>query len=69
MPMVKPEDFGNEEYCCYCFKNGTFTDPTLTLPQMIEKLIPFAIQMGKSENDARKMASEQLPKLKRWNKK
>jgi len=66
MPMMKPEDFGNEEYCCHCFKDGKFTLPDITLEQMIERLIPFASQMGMTEDEARNMAHENLPKLKRW---
>lgn len=69
MPMMKSEDFGSNEYCCHCFKDGKFTMPDLTLEQMIERLIPFASQMGMAEEQARKMAWENLPKLKRWRKK
>jgi hypothetical protein len=76
MPMMKPEYFGinadgskNEEYCTYCFKGGNFTLPNVTLSQMIEKLVSMHDQMGITEEAARKMASENLPKLKRWQKK
>jgi hypothetical protein len=72
MPMMKPEDFGteingskNEEYCAYCFQNGKFTLDA-TLEQMIEKLVTMHDQMGMTEEEARKMANENLPKLKRW---
>ena len=72
MPMVKPEDFGtdingskNEEYCTYCFQNGKFTLDA-TLEQMIEKLVTMHDQMGMTEEEARKTANENLPKLKRW---
>jgi hypothetical protein len=30
--------------------------------------VKFAVQMGMSEQEARKMASDILPKLKRWKK-
>jgi hypothetical protein len=70
--MMKPEDFGteingskNEEYCAYCFQNGKFTLDA-TLEQMIEKLVTMHDQMGMTEEEARKMANENLPKLKRW---
>jgi hypothetical protein len=72
MPMVKPEDFGtdingskNEEYCTYCFQDGKFTLDA-TLEQMIKKLVTMHDQMGMTEEEARKMANENLPKLKRW---
>lgn len=65
MPMEKPEDFGSADYCSFCFKDGAFTH-NLTLPEMIEHLVAFASQMGMPEENARKMASANLPKLKRW---
>jgi hypothetical protein len=75
MPMQKEEDFGtnasgskSEEYCFHCFQNGKFLDEGITLEEKISKNVKFAVQMGMSENEARKMASEVLPKLKRWKK-
>jgi hypothetical protein len=72
MPMMKPEDFGtdingskNEEYCTYCFQDGKFTLDA-TLEQMIKKLVTMHDQMGMTEEEARKTANENLPKLKRW---
>jgi hypothetical protein len=72
MPMAKQEDFGkntdgslNQEYCTYCFQNGDFTWSG-TLDQMIEKLVSMHDQMDISEEEARKMATHNLPKLKRW---
>jgi len=74
MPMMKSKDFGtningsrNEEYCTYCLQSGKFTSD-ITLEQMIEKLVPMHDQMGMTEEEARKMANENLPKLKRWTK-
>lgn len=70
--MVKAEDYGmnadgdrNQEYCTYCFQNGNFTSD-VTLGQMIEKIVPMHDQMGMTEEEARKMTNENLPKLKRW---
>lgn len=41
MPMEKEEDFGterdgsrNEDYCCYCYKDGSFTGD-MTMEDMI----------------------------------
>ena len=76
MPMEKSEDFGtnadrnrNEDYCCFCFKNGDFTSPDLTLEQMIDKLIGFADKMGMTQTQAREIAQKVIPRLKRWQKK
>ena len=72
MPMMKSEDFGtntdgskNEEYCTYCYQNGKFTFEG-TLEEMTEKLVSMHDQMGMTEEEARGMATENLPKLKRW---
>ncbi len=75
MPLQKEEDFGtnadgskSEEYCFHCFQNGKFLDEGITLEGKISKNVKFAVQMGMSEDEARKLASEVLPKLKRWKK-
>ncbi len=46
MPMHKPEDFGtntdgskNDEYCHYCYQNGKFVEPDITMEQMGEKFL------------------------------
>jgi len=75
MPLQKEEDFGtnadgskSEEYCFHCFQNSKFLDEGITLQEKIDKNVKFAVQMGMSEYEARKMASNVLPKLKRWKK-
>ena len=75
MPMEKLEDFGtnadrnrNEDYCCFCFKNGNFANPDLTLEQMIDKLVGFAAKMGMTQAQAREIAQKVIPRLKRWQK-
>ena len=75
MPLTKDKDFGtnkdkskSEEYCFHCFRNGKFLDEGISLQEKIDKNVKFAIQMGMSEDKARKMASNVLPKLKRWKK-
>lgn len=74
MPMEKSEDFGtnkdggrNEDYCAYCFKDGSFT-ADLTMEEMIafcaEHVDDWGMKMTKEEAIA--MMREQFPKLKRW---
>ena len=74
MPLEKDEDFGtnsdgskSEEYCNYCYLNGEFTNPNITLEEMIDLcskamegygIMPF--------EDAKKLSQQNLPKLKRW---
>jgi hypothetical protein len=73
MPLEKEDDFGtntngsnSEEYCFHCFQTGKFLDEGITLQEKIEKNVQFAVQIGMSEAEARKMASDILPNLKRW---
>lgn len=73
MPMVKDEDFGtnadgnkNQEYCQYCFQNGQFTKPDITKEQMIEMMVGMSDKMGMTQEEAKKMADEVVPTLKRW---
>lgn len=73
MPLVQNSDFGtnqdgtkNKEYCFHCFKDGNFLDDGITLQEKINKNVSFAVLMGLNEKNARKMALEILPKLKRW---
>jgi len=44
MPMSDEELHGTNadnsktsEYCCYCFKNGAFVTPNITMNEMIKK--------------------------------
>jgi hypothetical protein len=72
--MKKEEDFGtnadgtrNKEYCHFCFKDGKFLDEGISMEEKIEKLIELGVaHLGMSEEQARTMARETIPKLKRW---
>jgi len=73
MPMENEEDFGteddggrNQEYCKYCFQEGGFTNPGISVEEMTERLIELAEKMGRTKEETKKMAEETLPKLKRW---
>jgi hypothetical protein len=75
MPLQTPEDFGtepdgskSEKYCTYCYQNGEYTYPDITLEEMIE----FSAK-GWSDQDqnvtleqARTQLKEILPHLERW---
>ncbi len=57
----------NKEYCHFCFHNGEFTEPKLTLELQKKKLVEMAVsKLTLSEKEALKMANTTLPKLKRW---
>lgn len=74
MPMERAEDSGtnadgsrSKDYCNFCFKNGKFTDPKITLDQMIDKVAGMTAQMrGIAEAEAKEMAGAFIPRLKRW---
>jgi radical SAM superfamily enzyme len=72
MPMVSPQLLGtekdgtkNQEYCKYCYKDGTFTNPETTLTEMISQVIK---QMETMHMDSKTIKStiSILPDLKRW---
>lgn len=74
MPMSRSEDFGtnavggtSREYCKFCFRNGRFTEPDITMQQMIEKAAGFMVTLEKMpEAEAKRMAKTFIPELKRW---
>ena len=76
MPLLKPEDFGTmadgwrqNEFCHYCFAQGRFLQPDVTLDEMIEFVVkPMVQASGMDEGAARAVAEEMLPNLSRWRK-
>lgn len=76
MPLENQGDFGanadgsiNRDYCHFCFKAGEFTDPDISMEQMIDRIVGFAVQMKIPEAQARDMAKTFIPTLQRWQKK
>jgi hypothetical protein len=75
MPLIKESDIGtnedgsqSEEYCRFCFQEGKFTNPNLTMEEQIEKGIVISKKMWIPEDKAREIANNTIPKLKRWQK-
>ena len=74
MPLGKDEDFGtnadgikNDEYCLYCYQNGKFTRPDITLEEMIEQTSKAIDKEGvMSLEEAKELSQQNIPKLKRW---
>ena len=56
----------NNDYCKYCYAWGEFSAPNLTLEGMIQMCIPFMVNRGMLEEDARMILESSLPTLKRW---
>lgn len=69
------KNFGTEadgssasEYCMFCYQNGTFTNPTQTLEEMLQSSIDFmTANMGFEREQASQMSHDVIPGLKRWN--
>lgn len=75
MPLDSPDLHGTEkdgsksnDYCKFCYRNGEFTDPEMTLAKMQSRIIK---KMDEEEipADILETAVARLPFLKRWIKK
>jgi len=74
MPLEKTEDFGTNadgfrinDYCRYCFQNGAFTEPDISMQRMIDKCVGWMERQGiMPETQARAMMADVIPSLKRW---
>lgn len=73
MPLTDDQLLGTEkggdksgEYCVYCYENGQFKQPDLTMEAMVEICVPHMKESGMKEEEARAMLNDVLPKLKRW---
>lgn len=73
MPVEKVNDYGtnadgtkNKDYCHFCFSKGKFTDPDITLEQMIDRVVEFAKQLKVPADKAQEMVKDFIPQLKRW---
>ena len=72
MPLDNPELLGTEkdgssnfEYCKFCYQNGEFTHPGITLDQMKERMMKL-MDREKLPQDILEAAVERLPHLNRW---
>jgi radical SAM superfamily enzyme len=75
MPLDKPELLGTEKdgtkselFCTYCYQNGVFVNPGMTLEEMKE-LVKEQMTKRKIHTSIINMAINSLPELKRWRKK
>ena len=56
----------NNEYCKYCYADGAFAAPEMTMSEMIDLCVPHMVEQGMTEEQARQLMEEALPMLKRW---
>lgn len=74
MPLSSPEDFGTDsmgfrvnDYCRHCFCDGAFTEPGITLPEMIARGATIMGAKGiMPEPEARALLADVLPRFRRW---
>ena len=74
MPLSSGELSGTEkdgsrkkDYCKYCYENGQFTNPQITLEEMKTR-VKSKMEEMKLDADTIGMAVSSLPNLKRWRK-
>lgn len=79
MPMNEDKVRGTEsdgslsqDYCRYCYKDRKFTQPNITMDEMIEHNLKYLDEYNKvgeveyTEDAARKEMQKFFPTLKRW---
>jgi hypothetical protein len=72
MPIERPDLSGTEkdgsrslEYCKYCYQNGEYVNPTMSLDEM-KKLVEEKMTEMKLNSGIINMTLNALPELKRW---
>ena len=72
LPIDNMEDRGTEKdgsksdlYCKYCYKNGEFTDPGMTLDRMKE-IAQAEMKKQSLPDKVIQQSIDMLPHLKRW---
>lgn len=65
LAATEPDGSTNNDYCIYCYSNGTFTNPAITLEEMTAHVVNL-MQQRKMEQNVIDLAVNSLPNLKRW---
>ena len=76
MPLARPEDFGTDpsghrvnDFCRHCYQAGAFTDPEVTMEEMINRCVTIMANRGiMPEAKARALLTDVMPRLARWHK-
>lgn len=78
MPLDAPEHRAQQadgtqsrEYCIYCYKDGDFTAPEMTMEEMIAWNLEFNEKNGHpfgTQEEAKQMMESWFPTLGRWKK-
>lgn len=75
MPMEKIAEYGtnldgsqNYTYCTHCYQKGEFTQPNISLEEMIKGCIGIMAKYGMDKEEAKTKVETLLPTLERWKK-
>ncbi len=73
MPLAEPSDFGVgtdgirvNDYCAFCYADGAFTNPAMTMAEMTDICVGALVKQGMPDANARELMAKTLPTLKRW---
>lgn len=56
----------NNDYCMNCFRNGEFTEPSLTMHELERRLLEMAEEHNEISYEEAMEIIRILPQLKRW---
>jgi len=66
-PGTEKDGTPSSDYCKQCYDNGAFTNPNITLEEMIDEVADIMVKnFGFSPEDAKEQCNVGLPSLKRW---
>ena len=66
-PGTEKDGTVSNDYCKQCYDNGAFTNPNITLEEMIDEVADIMVKnFGFSPEDAKEQCNAGLPNLKRW---
>ncbi|HTM68656.1 MAG TPA: zinc ribbon domain-containing protein [Candidatus Binatia bacterium] len=58
-----------QDYCKFCYQNGAFTEPALTMQDMVAKSVSHMTRvLHLPPEKAKELAAATIPKLGRWQK-
>jgi len=58
---------GSSEYCKFCYQKGMFTEPDLTMDEMIAMSVKNMTEdLHFPKEKAERLANDFIPQLKRW---
>lgn len=74
MPLGHPDFYGTKidgarepDYCTFCFANGAFREPQLTVHDMVMRSIEYMVsELGIDRATAQEQSRVVIPGLKRW---